>query len=411
MPGGPSVVLGVAGGIAAYKACEVLRGLTEAGCDVTVVPTASALKFVGEATWAALSGKPIATTVWRGVHAVPHVRLGKSADLVLVVPATADLMARATHGLADDLLTNTLLTATCPIMMAPAMHTEMWQHPATQANVQSLRDRGVLVLDPAVGRLTGADSGAGRLPDPPAIVAAALDVLRRGEACAHDLAGQRIVVSTGGTRESWDPVRYIGNISSGRQGIALARTALSRGATVTLVVGAVDTDLPAGVRIVHVESAQQLASAMSTESASADIVVMAAAVADFRPVVAGEHKVKRSEAAQEISLDLVQNPDILAGLVNARGGATSPLIVGFAAETGDESHTPLEYGREKFERKGCDVLVVNDVSEGKVFGQADNEVVILARDGSETPVARADKATIADAIWDVVLRLTSPVGR
>jgi phosphopantothenoylcysteine decarboxylase/phosphopantothenate--cysteine ligase len=411
MPGGPSVVLGVAGGIAAYKACEVLRGLTEAGCDVTVVPTSSALKFVGEATWAALSGKPVSTTVWRGVHAVPHVRLGKSADLVLVVPATADLMARATHGLADDLLTNTLLTATCPIMMAPAMHTEMWQHPATQANVHALRDRGVLVLDPAVGRLTGADSGAGRLPDPPAIVAAALDVLRRGVAINHDLSGQHIVISAGGTREAWDPVRYIGNISSGRQGIALARTALSRGATVTLVVGAVDTDLPAGARIVHVESAQELASAMSTETASADIVVMAAAVADFRPTEAGNHKVKRSDAAPNVTLELVQNPDILAGLVSARGGAASPLIVGFAAETGDESHTPLHYGREKFARKGCDVLVVNDVSEGKVFGKAENEVVILARDGSETPVARADKATIADAIWDVVLRLTMATGR
>jgi len=411
MSGGPSVVLGVAGGIAAYKACEVLRGLTESGCDVTVVPTSSALKFVGEATWAALSGKPVSTTVWRGVHAVPHVRLGKAADLVLVVPATADLMARATHGLADDLLTNTLLTATCPIMLAPAMHTEMWQHPATQANVQALRDRGVLVLDPAVGRLTGADSGAGRLPDPPAIVAAALDVLRRGEAVTRDLAGQHIVISAGGTREAWDPVRYIGNISSGRQGIALARTAISRGASVTLVVGAVDTDLPAGARIVHVESAHELASVMSVELACADIVVMAAAVADFRPAEAGEHKVKRSHSTQGMSLELVQNPDILAGLVSARGEAASPVIVGFAAETGDQTHTPLDFGREKFARKGCDVLVVNDVSEGKVFGRAENEVVILARDGSETPVARADKATIADAIWDVVLQLTTPADR
>jgi phosphopantothenoylcysteine decarboxylase/phosphopantothenate--cysteine ligase len=227
----------------------------------------------------------------------------------------------------------------------------------------------------------------------------------------HDLSGQHIVISAGGTREAWDPVRYIGNISSGRQGIALARTALSRGATVTLVVGAVDTDLPAGARIVHVESAQELASAMSTETASADIVVMAAAVADFRPTEAGNHKVKRSDAAPNVTLELVQNPDILAGLVSARGGAASPLIVGFAAETGDESHTPLHYGREKFARKGCDVLVVNDVSEGKVFGKAENEVVILARDGSETPVARADKATIADAIWDVVLRLTMATGR
>jgi len=407
VPGGRTVVLGVAGGIAAYKACEVLRGLTEAGCDVTVVPTASALKFVGEATWAALSGKPVATTVWRGVHAVPHVRLGKGADLVLVVPTTADLLARATHGLADDLLTNTLLTATCPIIMAPAMHTEMWQHPATQANVQTLRDRGVIVLDPAVGRLTGEDSGAGRLPDPTAIVAAALDVLRRGSPVEHDLAGQRVLISTGGTREPWDPVRFIGNASSGMQGIELARTALSRGAAVTLVAGAVEVELPAGATIVRVGTAEELQSVMDREATAADIVVMAAAVADFRPESAGEHKVKRSQSPADVVLTLVHNPDILAGLVASRGDRGRPIIVGFAAETGDSSRTPLDLGREKLGRKGCDLLVVNDVSDGKVFGQPDNEVVILAKDGSETAVARADKATIADAIWDVVVRLAA----
>ncbi len=408
----PSVVLGVAGGIAAYKACEVLRGLTEAGCDVTVVPTASALKFVGEATFAALSGRPVATTVWQSAQDVPHVRLGRGADLVVIAPATADLLARATHGIADDLLTNVLLTATCPIVMAPAMHTEMWQHPATQRNVEHLRSRGIVVLDPAVGRLTGADSGPGRLPDPSAIVATALDVLRRGRR-EPDLAGRHVVVTAGGTREDWDPVRFLGNASSGLQGVALARTAAARGAHVTLVAGAMDVAPPAGVDVVRVRSAQEMRDAVQALDSRADVIVMAAAVADFRPIAVGEHKIKRGTAGDHVTLDLVQNPDILAGLVERRGSARRPVIVGFAAETGDDAHTVLELGREKLARKGCDVLVVNDVSQGRVFGETDNEVVILtaersagaggsAREGAETPVARADKGIIADAIWDVV---------
>jgi len=402
-PAAPRVVLGVAGGIAAYKACEVLRGLTESGCDVTVVPTAAALRFVGAATWAGLSGKPVAAEVWHDAHRVPHVRLGQSADLVVVVPATADLLARATTGIADDLLTNVLLTAHCPVLLAPAMHTEMWEHPATRHNVALLRERGVLVLDPAEGRLTGADSGPGRLPEPLAIVAAALAVLRRGSGAPLDLAGRHVVVSAGGTQEPWDPVRFLGNRSSGRQGVELARTALARGARVTLVAAHMEVEPPAGARVVRVGTAADLHTAMQAESVTADVVVMAAAVADFRPADTGEHKIKRSTAGESTTLPLAQNPDILAGLVAARGSAPVPLIVGFAAETGDADADVLAHGHEKLARKGCDLLVVNDVSDGRAFGQPDNEIVILRRGGGQTHVPRADKSAIADAVWDAVV--------
>ena len=257
----PHVVLGVSGGIAAYKACELLRRLTESGHDVTVVPTAAALEFVGAPTWAALSGKPVATDVWSEVHEVPHVRIGQSADLVVVAPATADLMAKAAHGLADDLLTNTLLTARCPVVLAPAMHTEMWEHPATQDNVETLRRRGVLVIEPAEGRLTGADTGKGRLPEPGEIFEVCTGVLARGDAAqSADLAGLHVVVSAGGTREYLDPVRFIGNRSSGLQGYALARTAVARGAEVTLVAANVSLPDPAGAKVVRVETTAQLRS-------------------------------------------------------------------------------------------------------------------------------------------------------
>jgi phosphopantothenoylcysteine decarboxylase/phosphopantothenate--cysteine ligase len=396
----PRVVLGVSGGIAAYKAVEVLRGLAEAGCSVTVVPTPAALEFVGAPTWAALSGHPVASSVWSDVHRVPHVRLGQTADLVVVAPATADLLARAAAGLADDLLTSTLLTARCAVLLAPAMHTEMWEHPATRANVATLRDRGVLVLDPAEGRLTGADSGPGRLPDPPEIVAAALDLLRRGSVLA-DLRGRHMVVSAGGTREAWDPVRFLGNASSGRQGVALARTALSRGATVTLVAAHLEVPAPAGVRLVRVGSAEQLRAAVLEAAAEADAVVMAAAVADFRPQAVGAHKLKKG--AVDPVLALAENADVLRELVERRGSADRPVIVGFAAETGDAGRSVLDLGREKLARKGCDLLVVNDVSEGRAFGTEDNEVTILGAPGGERAVARTGKAAVADAVWDAVL--------
>lgn len=392
------VVLGVAGGIAAYKACEVLRGLSEMGCDVTVVPTAASLNFVGTTTWAALSGKPVASDVWSDAHEVPHVRLGQQADLVVVAPATADLLARAAQGMADDLLTNVLLTAHGPVLMAPAMHTEMWQHPATQRNVSLLRERGVIVLDPAVGRLTGADSGPGRLPEPTAIVAAALDLLRRP--AVADLRGRRIVISAGGTREAWDPVRFIGNRSSGIQGVELARTAISRGAEVTLVAASIDVEPPAGALVVRVESAADLHAAMVEQSADADVIVMAAAVADFRPEAAGA-KVKK-DGTEGVDLRLEQTVDVLADLVARRSGP-GPMIVGFAAETAGSPERLRELGRAKLARKGCDLLVANDVGDDAVFGQPTNEVLILDAEGRERVVPRAGKAEIADAIWDAVL--------
>lgn len=405
----PRVVLGVAGGIAAYKACEVLRGLTESGCDVTVVPTAAALRFVGEPTWAALSGRPVATGVWSDAHEVSHVRLGQQADCVVVAPATADLIARATHGLADDLLTNVLLTARCPILLAPAMHTEMWQHPATTRNVEVLRARGVVVLDPAVGRLTGADSGPGRLPEPASIVRAVHAALRRGAVTPADLSGTHVVVSAGGTREAWDPVRFLGNASSGRQGVELARTALARGASVTLVAAHLEVGPPAGARVIRVDSAEELRVAMHAESAAADVIVMAAAVADFRPSDVGEHKIKKTDEQDAPVLRLERTADVLRELVDKRGAAASPLIVGFAAETGEPDRSVVDLGRDKLVRKGCDLLVVNDVSGGQVFGQPDNAVVILGGDGSERAVGQADKAVIADAIWDeVAARLRTP---
>ena len=397
----PRVVLGVSGGIAAYKACEVLRRFTESGYDVTVVPTAAALEFVGPATWAALSGKPVSADVWTDVHQVPHVRIGQTADLVVVVPATADLLAKAAHGLADDLLTNTLLTARCPVVFAPAMHTEMWEHAATAANVETLRSRGLVVIQPAEGRLTGKDTGKGRLPDPDEIFELATQVLARG-AGTPDLAGRHVVVSAGGTREYLDPVRFLGNRSSGLQGYALARAAAARGATVTLVSANVSLPDPAGVTVTRVETTAELRDAVVAATASADAVVMAAAPADFRPAATSDHKIKKAADGSATSVDLTQNPDILATISHdrARPGA---VIVGFAAETGDDSGSVLELATAKLKRKGCDLLVVNDVSGGAVFGSPDNEAVILGADGGRRAVPHGSKTALAHVIWDEVV--------
>jgi len=401
--GSAQVILGVGGGIAAYKVVEVLRGLTEAGHRVRVVPTESALQFVGAATWAALSGQPVSTSVWADVHDVPHVRLGQQADLVLVAPATADLLARAANGLADDLLTTTLLTARCPVVFVPAMHTEMWEHPATVANVATLRARGALVVEPAEGRLTGADSGKGRLPEPAEILELVTRVLRRGSV-PLDLAGRRVVVSAGGTREPLDPVRFIGNRSSGRQGYALAATAAARGAEVVLVAANVALPDPAGVTVVRVGTAVELGEVVHRQAKEADVVVMAAAVADFRPERPVVHKLKKSTTPDPIVL--VANPDVLAELVAVRATA-EPMLVGFAAETGDGDGDWLSHGRTKLVRKGCDLLVVNEVGERLGFEVADNAAVILGSDGSETEVRRGPKEDLADAVWDlVVARLT-----
>ncbi|MBA2641079.1 MAG: bifunctional phosphopantothenoylcysteine decarboxylase/phosphopantothenate--cysteine ligase CoaBC [Nocardioidaceae bacterium] len=401
----PHVVLGVGGGIAAYKVCDVLRRLTESGHDVTVVPTAAALRFVGSATWEALSGRPVASDVFSTVPDVPHVRLGREADLVLVAPATADLLARAAAGLADDLLTATLLTARCPVLFAPAMHTEMWEHPATVANVGLLRSRGAVVVDPATGRLTGADSGPGRLPDPEHLVQVATALLRRGVVGdSPDLVGRRVVVSAGGTREPLDPVRFLGNRSSGRMGYALAVSAVARGATVSVVAANVSLPDPAGADVVRVGSTDELREAVLAAAAGADAVVMAAAPADFRPASASPHKIKKSpDGVAPPAVALEPTPDVLAELARTRVGKGAPLLVGFAAETGDDDGDVLTHARAKLSRKGCDLLVVNDVSAGRVFGRDDTEAVLLGADGTSTPVAATTKIALADVVWDAVV--------
>jgi phosphopantothenoylcysteine decarboxylase / phosphopantothenate---cysteine ligase len=401
--GRPRVVLGVSGGIAAYKAAELLRLFAESGHAVRVVPTQSALEFVGAVTWAALSGNPVATTVWHDVHEVPHVRIGQHADLVIVAPATADLLAKAAHGQADDLLTSTLLTARCPVVFAPAMHTEMWEHPATRTNVALLRRRGAVVIEPAVGRLTGVDTGPGRLPEPEEIFAVARRVLDRGAAGAvvTDLAGRRVVISAGGTREPIDPVRFISNRSSGRQGYALAGTAVARGAEVTLVSANVALPDPAGAKVVRVTTAEEMRAAVLEAAQDADAVVMAAAVADFRPVVRHAAKIKKTEADPE-PIALVRNPDILMELTASRP-RKGQVVVGFAAETGDATGGVLELGRAKLARKRCDLLVVNEVGEAKGFESRRNAAVVLGADGSITEVPEGPKESLADAVWDLVV--------
>jgi phosphopantothenoylcysteine decarboxylase/phosphopantothenate--cysteine ligase len=391
------VILGVGAGIAAYKVCELLRRLTESGHRVRVVPTAESLRFVGAATWAALSGEPVTTSPWDDVHEVPHVRLGQGADLVFVAPATADLLARAATGQANDLLTSVLLTARCPVVFAPAMHTEMWEHPATRANVATLRSRGCLVLDPVSGRLTGPDTGPGRLPEPDELWQVAVRVLARGPAAlTQDLVGRKVVVSAGGTREEIDPVRFLGNWSSGRQGYALARAAVARGAQVTLVTANVEAADPAGATVVTVTSACEMRSAVLSAAAGADAVVMAAAVADFRPAARSDGKIKKAGTAPA-PLHLVENPDILRELTAER--RPGQIITGFAAETDNVA----ENGRAKLAAKGCDLLVVNQVGSGLAFGTSDNAATILAADGEVTDVPRGPKEVLADVVWDMVL--------
>jgi phosphopantothenoylcysteine decarboxylase/phosphopantothenate--cysteine ligase len=391
------VVLGVCGGIAAYKACELLRRFTESGHDVRVVPTGSALKFVGETTWAALSGNPVATDVWTEAHRVPHVTLGRQADLVVVAPATADFLARLVIGRSDDLLTATLLTARCPVVVAPAMHTEMWQHPATEANVATLRERGVIVLDPAVGRLTGSDTGIGRLPEPEEIFAVARAVLERGVAgLSHDLDGRHVVVTAGGTREPLDPVRFLGNRSSGRQGYAIARAALARGAEVTLISANAALADPAGAKVVRVATAEDMRMAVDDVAASADTIVMAAAVADFRPAVRADAKIKKGAAEPE-PIALVRNADILAEISRSRR-RSGQVIVGFAAETNDV----IANGRAKLAAKACDLIVVNEVGEHRTFESEHNAATILGADGSETVFEHGSKEALGHAILDLV---------
>jgi phosphopantothenoylcysteine decarboxylase/phosphopantothenate--cysteine ligase len=377
----------------------LVRRLSEAGHDVTVVPTEAALQFVGATTWAALSGNPVATGVFSDVHEVRHVRLGQTADLVMVAPATADLLARAAHGIADDLLGNVLLTASCPVVFAPAMHTEMWEHPATRANVELLRQRGAMVIDPAFGRLTGADTGAGRLPEAAELADAAEAVLVGGIP-ARDLVGRRVVVSAGGTREMLDPVRFLGNRSSGKQGYAIAAAARVRGAEVVLVAANCALPDPAGVQVVPVVSAADLQREVRARAAHADAVVMAAAVADFRPASYSPDKVKKVEGQTGLTLELERNDDILAGLVADRADQRRPLLVGFAAETGDSSSSAMDHARQKFRVKGCDLLVANEVGDGVAF-EVDRNAAVIITDDSEFEVALTSKRRLADAVWDV----------
>ncbi len=406
------VVLGVSGGIAAYKACSLLRLFTEHGHDVTVVPTAAALEFVGAPTWSALSGKPVSTEVWTSVHEVPHVRIGQSADLVVVAPATADLLAKAAHGLADDLLTNTLLTARCPVAFAPAMHTEMWEHPATQANVATLRSRGAHVIDPAVGRLTGKDTGAGRLPEPEVLYAACLAIVEGGApapaaAPVRDLEGRRVVVSAGGTREPLDPVRYLGNRSSGKQGVAIARAAAERGAKVTLVAA---NDVGPGARG-HRRRARRddpRAAACGRGGRRRRRRRRHGRGPGRLPARVGERQQDQEVADPDagLTVELVENPDIVRGLVAARDarGAGSPLIVSFAAETGDAQGSVMDHARAKFARKGSDLQVVNEVGTDLTFGKDETTVhLLLPRQRRGRP--RSDptsKDAVADALWDTI---------
>lgn len=395
------IVLGVSGGIAAYKACELLRRLQSVGHEVTVVPTAAALEFVGVSTWAALSGRPVHTSVFDDVHLVPHVKIGQEVDLVFVAPASADSLARAATGRADDLLTNVLLTAHCPVIFAPAMHTEMWLHPATQANVSTLRSRGAVVVRPDVGRLTGPDAGVGRLPDPAELFAVAVAVLADPDiavrAAGQDMADLKVVVSAGGTREHLDPVRFLGNSSSGLMGWALARAAALRGAEVRLVAANVGMPAPPGTEVEAVSSTADLAQAMAVVAKDADIAIMAAAPADFTPAAASDTKIKKS-ADGGLELTLVQTVDVLASLVAARTDSQQ-VLVGFAAETPGDGQTLIDLGRAKLARKGCDLLVLNEVGPNLVFGQPDNKIILLTREGATGPIA-GSKDTLAHQIWD-----------
>lgn len=394
------IVLGVAGGIAAYKAAHIIRRLRELDHSVKVVPTANALKFIGAPTLEALSGQTVTTDVFDEIDTVNHVRIGQEAELVIIAPATADLIAKIAAGRADDLLTASVLTTTAEVVVAPAMHTEMWLNPATVANIATLRSRGIHVLDPAVGRLTGPDSGPGRLPEPEDIVdyalsvknASANDPVSTASDLRGDLSGRRIVISAGGTREPLDPVRFLGNRSSGKQGIALARAAHAAGAHVELVAANIDTGLllglPSDITITQVETTLELQEEMHSAQMRADAIIMAAAVADYRPAETTDSKMKKS-GDEGLTLRLVQNPDILRGLVDERSrqtGLCEQIIVGFAAETGDAGTTALDYARSKFQRKGVDLLVFNDVSDDRAFGHDDTMVQIVSAERGDIAV-------------------------
>ena len=390
-----NIVVGVTGGIAAYKAVTVIRGLVLAGHNVHVVATDAALRFVGKPTLEAISRNIVHTDLYEGVAEVRHVAIGQAADLIVIAPATANTIAKLAAGLVDDLLGNTVLASRAPMVIAPAMHTEMWQHPATVHNIAVLRSRGVTIVGPATGQLTGSDYGPGRLEEPEEIVRAALAVL-----APKDLAGRRILVTAGGTREPLDPVRFLGNRSSGKQGIALALAAAARGAEVTLICANLEVAAPASIRVIQVSSTLELAAAVEDAGAQVDVVIMAAAVADYRPAMIAESKIKKELVGDRLTLELVKNPDILATLVEAR--PPGQLIVGFAAETEQDADALLALGRIKVARKGCDLLVLNRVGWTEGFGTDTNSVIVLDKLGDIVMEASGSKRSVADSTLDAV---------
>jgi len=392
---GRRVLLGVTGGIAAYKACILTRLLTQAGATVQVVMTSSAARFVGSDTFAVLSGRPAYTEVWEEPGSVLHVRLARGADVCVVAPATANVIAKLSGGIADDLITSTLLEATCPLVVAPAMHSGMWEHPATQANVRSLRERGTVMVGPGRGPLAAGDEGVGRMAEPEDILATLEEVASRG----RDLAGRRIVVTAGPTWEPIDAVRFVGNRSTGRMGFAVARETFGRGADVTLVVGPGTVEPPEGPRVVRVATANEMRMAVLKAAEEADAVIMAAAVADFRPREAAPGKLKKEEGPPR--LELVRTPDILAELGQMKGDR---VLVGFAAETEDVETA----GRTKLVAKGLDLLVANEVGrEGTGFGAESNHAAILSRTGDDEPLREWTKAELAAALCDRLTKLLS----
>lgn len=391
-----NVVVGITGGIAAYKAVSVIRALVLAGHDVHVVATENALRFVGRPTLEAISRNTVHSDLYEGVAEVRHVAIGQAADLIVVAPATANTIAKLAAGLADDLLGNTILASTAPLVIAPAMHTEMWQNAATAANIATLRERGVTVVGPAVGQLTGADSGPGRMSEPEEIVEVAL----RTAAGRQDLVGRRILVTAGGTREPLDPVRFIGNRSSGKQGVALAVAAADRGAEVTLIAANLEVEVPATVHVVRVRSTLDLEKAATSAAESADIVIMAAAVADYRPETVADAKIKKDAQGDVLDLRLVKNPDILAGLASRR--RPGQVIVGFAAETEPDDAALLAIGAAKIARKGADLLVVNRVGWNEGFATEGNTVIVLNRTGDIVGEASGSKRSVADRILDLL---------
>ena len=395
-----NIVVGITGGIAAYKAVAVVRSLVLAGHDVHVVATDAALRFVGRPTLEAISRNPVHSSLFDGVAEVRHVAIGQAADLIVVSPATANTIAKLAAGLADDLLGNTILASTAPLVVAPAMHTEMWAHPATVANVALLRERGVTVVGPGVGQLTGQDAGVGRMSEPEEIVAVALAAVQTQDVQAQDLAGKRIVVTAGGTREALDPVRFIGNRSSGKQGVALAAAAAARGATVTLIAANLEVAPPASVSVQLVSSTQELQEATTTAAEFADVVIMAAAVSDYRPESIAEDKIKKAIHGDRLTIELIRNPDILASLVAAR--TANQTIIGFAAETETNPEKLLQLGRDKVARKGCDYLVVNRVGWADGFATESNSILILNGGGDIVGEATGSKASVAGRILDLL---------